>query len=142
MSLDIEVRTIPFAAMRYPTIGDYFRQRIIDELYSGAVEAHERLFVRIANLGNEDYEFLVAIHELIEEHLARKHGITEQQITDFDLQFEEWRAQGLVRLCVEPGHDLRCPYRAEHQFAEHIERLVAKELGVDWEAYEKAVMSL
>ena len=36
----------------------------------------------------------------------------------------------------------RAPYRKEHQFAENIEKLVARELEVDWPQYNRAVERL
>jgi len=35
----------------------------------------------------------------------------------------------------EPGDDPRAPYYREHQFASGMERLMAAELGVDWQQY-------
>jgi hypothetical protein len=35
----------------------------------------------------------------------------------------------------EPGDDPRAPYYREHQFASGMERLMAAELGIDWQQY-------
>lgn len=140
--LNITAQTIPHSEQRYDTVGDYWRTEITDEYHDGTVEKHERLDLRVSDLGNEDYEFLVLIHELIEEHLTRNDGIPEPVIKAFDEQFEQERAQGLHAVDAEPGHDPRAPYRAQHAFAELIERLVAYELGVNWQAYEKAIEAL
>lgn len=114
--------------MRYNTAGDYY--------WKG-----NRLRFDICKQINDDYEFLILIHELIEEHITRKRGITEQTIMDFDLMYEEERGKGLHSDSDEPGHDLRAPYRREHIFAESIERMLANELGIDWMTYENDIIS-
>jgi hypothetical protein len=88
---------------------------------------------------NEDFEFLVYMHELIESHLCRKRGIPEPDIMNFDLNFEENRPKGNTD---EPGDSPYAPYHKEHLYATKIERTLAKELGVDWDEYEKTVNSL
>lgn len=140
--LNITAQTIPHSEQRYDTVGDYWRTEITDEYHDGTVEKHELLDLRVSDLGNEDYEFLVLIHELIEEHLTRRRGIPEPVIKAFDEQFEKERAQGLWTADAEPGHDPRAPYRKEHLFAEKIELLVGLELGIDWPDYEKAIEAL
>lgn len=114
--------------MRYPTAGDYFF-------------VEDYLTLQVCKQSNPDYEFLILVHELIEEHLTRKRGITEQSIMDFDLLFEEERYKGIHGADDEPGYDLRAPYRKEHIFSENIERLLAQELGVDWIKYGENIVS-
>lgn len=128
MSLYIYVDTIPHSNHRYPTVGDYWWS-----------ESQSRLEVRVSDFENADYEFLVAIHELIEAYLAKKRGISEDSITAFDVAFEEARTEDSID---EPGDHPDAPYRKEHFFATSIERLVAAELGVDWTVYEAKINSL
>ena len=132
MALHIYIDTIPHSEQRYPTVGDYWRPK----LFKNAIE---RLEVRVSDLGNEDYEFLVAIHELIEEHLTKKRGIPEEAITKFDIAFEQHRQTNSIE---EPGDSPDAPYKCEHFFATSIERLIAAELGVDWLAYSAKINSL
>ena len=87
-------------------------------------------------MGNEDYEFLVAVHELIEQYLCKKRNIKEPDISAFDIEFEKNRQPGNED---EPGDDPSAPYRKEHFFATSIERLIAAELGVDWQEYDKKI---
>ena len=134
MSLHIYIDTIPHREQRYPTCGDYWRR-------SGQRSGIERLEVRVSSLNNEDYEFLVAMHELIEEHLTRKRGITSEQIDEFDMAFENARA-GKEERTEEPGDSPDAPYRKEHQFATNIERILAAELGIEWAEYERAISEL
>lgn len=42
----------------------------------------------------------------------------------------------------EPGDHPGCPYFDEHRFATKIEEMLAGQLGVEWDAYEKAIEDL
>lgn len=129
--IDIEIKTIPHDKQRYNTIGDYFQDR---------GTGTQRF--RVSEIGNKDYEFLVALHELIEQHLTEKRGITEESITFFDEKYESERKQGLHGPYEEPGFDPNSPYIKEHTFATKIEKLMAEELGIKWEEYEFVINSL
>lgn len=129
MARHLSIDTKPLAQMRYRTLGDYFQR-------------DGRTIIEISDMGNEDYEFLISIHEQIEEYLTRKRGIPEPGIIAFDKMFEAERAAGKWKPEDEPGNDHRAPYRTEHRFAENIERILAAELGVDWAAYESFCASL
>lgn len=126
----INIKTIPHREQRYPTTGDYWRD-------ADGIEQ-----VRISDVGNADYEFLVALHEFIEWYIAEKRGIAEEGISAFDVQFEEEIKNGLHAPHAEPGLDSRAPYRREHVFATEIEKRVAEELGIDWETYCKDLEEL
>ena len=45
-------------------------------------------------------------------------------------------AHDLKSTSDDPGFDSDAPYRKEHHFATAIEMLLAKELDVDWRAYD------
>lgn len=126
--LRTKIKTISHDKHRYDTVGDY---RI-----NGRTGYREIL---VSEMDNEDYEFLVAVHELIEEYLTRKRGIKEEDITKFDMYYEDARQEGDI---TEPGNSPLAPYFKEHQFATIIEKQIADELGVDWEEYDKVVCSL
>jgi hypothetical protein len=85
------------------------------------------------------YEQLVALHELVEVLLCKKRGITQKSVDAFDKAFEKARKPGNVD---EPGDDPKAPYRKEHFFSTNVERLMAAELGVDWNKYDDEVESL
>ncbi|HEY1250783.1 MAG TPA: hypothetical protein VGH97_06310 [Thermoanaerobaculia bacterium] len=123
----IEIQTIPHGEQRYPTVGDYW-------------DGDDALQVRVSEMHDWRYVILVAVHEIVEAMLARYRGISESAIGAFDQAFEKKREQGLVR--GEPGDAPDAPYRREHFFATNLERLLAAELGVDWEIYEGYVDSL
>lgn len=120
------IKSIPYKEQRYPTCGDYW-------IESGTVQ------FRVNEFGNEDFEFLVSIHEQIEEHLTRRRGLKEPEILAFDLEWEKERENGKHSYDEEPGHDLRAPYHREHVLAENIERMLCLEMGLSWAEYDQAV---
>ncbi len=128
--MNASIRTIPHREQRYETVGDFWTDR------DGV-----RQF-RVSAMGNPDFEFLIALHELVESHLCQKRGIPDGAIDAFDKTFEIRRMLGQVEKDAEPGNDPTAPYWREHQFATAVEMSTAKEMGVDWEAYNRAVMSL
>lgn len=125
--MKIEAKTIPYVEQRYQTCGDYFD------------DSNGKHF-RINDMGNEDYAFLVLIHEMVEEHLTRRRGLTEPEIMAFDEMWEKENLAGKHGPYDEPGHDPRAPYRNEHIFSENIERLIAGQMGINWNAYGYAVV--
>jgi hypothetical protein len=120
------IETISHLKHRYPTVGDYYIEDGINKIF-------------VSDMKNEKYEFLVALHEFIEEFLTRQRGIIEADITKFDEQYEDCRPDGDHS---EPGNSILAPYYKEHQFATIIEKLMALELNVNWEDYEKAIINL
>jgi hypothetical protein len=88
------------------------------------------LAIRVSDLGDPDYEFLIGLHELVEAWLCRKHGVRQEDVDAFDRQAGIW---------VEPGDQPSAPYYAEHQVATTIERMMSHALGVVWHEYEQAV---
>ncbi|SRR5258706_10072037 len=86
--------------------------------------------VRITQYKNPAHSYLVLIHELVEILLVKLRNIPFKAIDDFDFGFVE---DG------EPGDDPKAPYHKEHMFATYIEKLVAVELGIDWDEYGKII---
>ena len=129
--MNIEIKTIPNNEQRYPTCGDYF------------MDENEKLQFRISQMGNKDYEFLVSIHEQIEQHMLEKRGVSIAEIDAFDIAFEKLREENPTIIGdQEPGYMISAPYHKEHCFAEKIERQLAEELGVNWDDYEKTINAL
>jgi hypothetical protein len=114
----IVVETLPGDHQRYPTAGDYWR------------DADGTIQVRVSEMGNEQYELLVALHEIIEFMLCDARGISEADITSFDMRHLH---------LDEPGEHPDAPYRKEHAFAEAVERLLAHEFGITWDEYSAGV---
>jgi hypothetical protein len=127
-TLKLNARVIEHRYQRYRTVGDYW--------YPNSA----MMQLRVSDMGNPDYEFLVLIHELVEAYLCKKRGIPEADITAFDMSFEARRDRAEVD--GEAGDDPAAPYHVEHQFATLIEREIAKALDVDWDVYGAAVDAL
>ena len=120
------IEVIDHKAQRYPTVGDWI------EFPNG------ELVVRVSDTGNWKYDLLVGIHELVEAALCRARGVEQAEVDAFDMSFEKHRTPE----DGEPGDDPRAPYQREHRFAENIERLVAHELGVNWQDYDNTIAGL
>lgn len=129
-SMNIQIKTIDHNQQRYNTVGDYW----VDK--DGIIQ------IRISEMGNDDYEFLVMNHELQEIYLCLKRGIKFEEIDKYDIDFEKNRDAGKYDICEEPGDSKDSPYFKEHRFASIIERLVSHELEVDYSDYEKKVIEL
>jgi hypothetical protein len=127
IKMNITIKTIPHKKQRYPTCGDWW----FDE--------QGNLQIRVSDVGNPNYEALVALHEMVEALLCKKRGITAAQVDTFDKAFEASRQPGNEG---EPGDDPKAPYRKEHFFATNIEALMSEELGVDWQKYEEVIDAL
>jgi hypothetical protein len=148
----ITIRIKEIYEMRYPTVGDYFwevteqviekKDSITGKVFDTRIEKVSNLIIEVANTGNDYYNFLVALHEQVELMLVIDRGISIEAIDKFDKKFERERAFGMRRKDEEPGFDPKSPYCKEHRFASIIEELMAKELGVDWNKYNKTVMDL
>ncbi len=121
---EINIKFIPHAEQRYVTVGDYWKD------YNGNLQ------IRVSCLDNEDMENLIAVHELNEALLVYKRGISEEEITKFDIDFDEANREG------EPGDALDSPYRKEHFFATLAERLLCRELEVNWTEYDNTIINL
>jgi hypothetical protein len=128
--MEIVIKTISAESQRYPTIGDYW------------YDESDVLQIRITETGNEFYEKMIAIHELIEEALTKKRGLTDPEITNFDLYYEKRREQGLVLPDSEPGFCNEAPYLKEHTLATSVEMMMCALTGESWIDYENAINNL
>jgi hypothetical protein len=122
--MKFDVRIVPHTKQRYDTSGDYYLGRT------------GNLHIIVSDLGNRQYELLIALHELIEATLCLNRNISIDAIDTFDFA---WTPHGGL---TEPGDDPTCPYYREHQFATAMERALAQQLNVDWQAYSAAVEAL
>jgi hypothetical protein len=124
---DLLVRAIPHDKQQYPTVGNW------------RIGSSGNWDIWVSRLPDWRYVYLVALHEWIEMALCAHRGISGEDVTTFDEAFEAHRDEGNLD---EPGDSDLAPYRKEHQFASHIERIVAAELGVEWDDYERAINDL
>lgn len=142
--MNYRIRTIPHSEQKYETAGDYYivpepRTFELSNPPGKLVFDTQVRHIVVSEMGNADYEFLVAIHEFVESYLAAKNGITDEAITAFDVEFEKNRKEGNLD---EPGDSREAPYRKEHRIATTIEKLMANFLGVNWQNYEDTVNAL
>jgi hypothetical protein len=128
--IKINIETIPHNQHRYETVGDWWRDK------KGVLQ------IRVSDMGDHRYEFLVVLHELIETILCEHRGIKEEVVSAFDKQYETEREEGKHGESDEPGFDTKAPYVREHTMASGVEMIIGQELGVDWNTYDKTVMSL
>jgi len=130
--MNITIKTIPHSEQKYDTCGDWW------------FNEEENLEIRVSDLGNWKEEYLVADHELTEALLCKSRGITEKEVTDFDLKFEHEEKNGISNQCptAEPGDDARAPYRNEHKIAESFERIKSEIFGIDWNRYANHINKL
>lgn len=124
----IIIKTIPDDHQRYNTVGDYYTD-----------ENGNRIFA-VSDMDNWKYEFLVVLHELVESALCQDRKISDKQIDEFDIDFEEKREDNPD--VGFPGDDPTAPYFKEHQFATRIEKMMAEELNVDWNKYDGLIAKL
>jgi len=124
------IETVPHKSQLYDTCGDW------------RTDPDGTVRIRVSALKNEDYEFLVGLHELVEQHLCKRRGITTQSVDEFDIEFEKQREKSLTLSNAEPGDNRFAPYQNEHCIATGIERIMAAAIGVKWSDYETEINSL
>lgn len=111
-------KTVKPEEMRYETLGDWKMKKRKNSL---------ELEVSTADMENNDYNFLIQFHELIEVYLCQKRNITDAEVMEFDKK----------SVASDPGNSEKAPYHDEHMFACKIEKMVSEELKVNWEDYNK-----
>lgn len=128
--MQILIKTVPHSKQRYDTVGDWY--------FDG-----DDIEVTVSETGDWRYNALVAVHELVEALLCKARGISEEEVTIFDMQWEkDHPGQVLGGGAEEPGDDPSCPCRKEHFFATTVERALSAELGVDWSEYDNVLIAL
>lgn len=110
--------------MRYATAGDYYVEK-------------GKIIIEVFDQRDQDKNFLVLLHELVEHYLTARRHISIAEVDEFDFRYEQNRKIGDTT--SEPGDDPSCPYRREHRFAMIVEQMMALELGVDWNEYDKNI---
>lgn len=125
--MNISIETIPHECQRYPTAGDWQFDP------ASSVEGNDTLVINVSSMEDQDSEFLVALHEMIEAWLCRKAGITDAQVDDWDKAHLD---------DPDPGSHENCPYGEQHFSALHIESIVATMLKIEWEEHGKRVDAL
>lgn len=115
---EIEIKFSDKEEMRYYTWDDYFKQG-------------DKMIFQILRKEREIYTRITLIHALIEQTLCTEKGITPDDVDKFDFWFEN----EYTCLIKEPGDHPRCPYREEHYFADMVDHMICKHLGIDFNDY-------
>lgn len=145
MSLLIKVEVITHSEHRYPTVGDW---QFINTVHSTiddkgtvtdedntieSIEVDEVLTVRVSKMSDRRYEYLVAIHEIVEALLCKYNGVSEESVDDWDMNHLD---------SGDPANESGCPYWPHHFLAQSIEYNLAVKIETDWEKYCDEVDSL
>lgn len=123
----ILIETIPHSEQDYNTVGNY------KYLPDGT------LYITISELGDLFLNKLVAVHEMVEQALTEQLGISEEEITKFDIDFENNREEGNLD---EPGYSPLAPYHREHEIASAVELMMCAHADVSFSNYDKIVNEL
>jgi hypothetical protein len=121
----VKLMIVPVREMRYRTLGDWQITPANPE-----IELPELIHVFVANLGDDRFNFLVAIHELIEAFLCKQAGITQQVVDAWDLTHLE---------SDDPGSAKDCPYMYQHHVATKVELLVMCAANISLVEYESKI---
>jgi hypothetical protein len=118
-----QVEVVPNDQMRYDTAGDYFMRDGVC-----VVQVAEDLPAAMGEGTYPNEHFLIALHEMVEWYLMQKRGITEEEVSAFDVAYE---AEAILtgHRPGEPGDQPDAPYRREHREASLIEFQVALMAG-------------
>ena len=124
---NINAMITPHQDQRYETIGDWWFSE------DGTLQ------VRISDMVDKRYVFLVEQHEIQEALLCYWNGVEEDSVTQFDMEYEAKRQPGDN---TEPGDQYEAPYHKYHQVATTCERLSASLINVDWDVYDHTMEQL
>ncbi len=123
--MNIAIKVVPPSEMR-PTVdgADWYWDENGD------------LQVRVCPMSDWRRETLLAIHEAVEAVMCKYNGVSQQAVDAFDIEYDKTHATD-----CNAGDDPAAPYVREHCLATAIERILAAELEVNWESYDKELAS-
>ena len=98
------------------------------------------LVIFITEQINQDYVNLIFFHEMIEWWLCKIRKISEESISNFDIEWNRRLSTGEKGLKDEPGNELNAPYHREHMFATKMEKQLCEQMGLNWKEYETNLM--
>lgn len=118
---NINYKTIPQNRMRYKDAGDWF-------------DSKDGWEIRVPELMNMDYEFMIFIHEAIERYLVHKIGMSVDYVDGW-IKREIIDKNDYGSGAMNKG----MPHRSCHIFATQIEKQICRKLGISWRKYSKDV---
>jgi hypothetical protein len=118
--------------MRYPTVGDWQKLPMTKQIELEINPPDYVYGIWVADTGDKKTNFLVALHEIVEQFMCQEAGITTQEVDEWDMSHPE---------LDEPGDDVRCPYHKQHDIAIRVERFVAGRSGLNmnWDEHEARI---
>lgn len=124
--MHIVIEMIPHCSQRYNTVGDWqYKQYGSDET----------LYIKVSNMTNPRWEWLVARHELDEALLCKARGITEKEVDSYDFSHLDAGSSDF-------DSNMDAPYYLEHCSALAAEWQFARELKIDWQSYTEEIQRL
>jgi len=122
--MKILIETIPHYDQRYDTCGDW------------QFNAEGNLHIKVSEMGDWRFNFLIARHELDEAMLCKLHNITQEQVDEYDNKHPN-----------EAGSDdfsdnFDALYYNQHCDALAAEWIMSRLLYVDWKEYTKKLEKL
>lgn len=122
----VTIEVVAHENQRYPTAGDW-------------VMDGEDLMIFVSETGNDNYNYLLMVHELVEALLCERDDIEQSLVDKFDRNYEKKRKKGDLS---EPGDNPNAPYYEQHQVATLAEKIVALQMLIDWPSYEDKINKL
>jgi hypothetical protein len=113
--------TIPHDWQDYNTVGNYF------------TTSNGTHVIFVSDTGNIDFNYLIFLHEMVEQYLCFRKGIKEKTIDKYDMEHIH---------CDDPGSHDEAPYHEQHQVANDIEAIISTQLKVDWIKYSNTLTKL
>jgi len=127
--MKIIIETVPKSALRYSTVGDWFYNDKEKCWYIQVAEFAEKKGEYFSY--EEHFEYLIAIHELVEMFLCQSEMIDQKTVDKFDME--------TGKNSPEPGDESDSPYYEQHQIASAIETLLVEATGITIGSYHVAV---
>ena len=118
----INIQSIPHHKQRYDTCGDYWTDKC------GVLQ------VRVSNMCNWKYGWIVLLHELVEIFLCKVQGVSFEDIDKFDFKYVPKSATD------EPGDNREAPYARQHCMAMAVDRMLCAYTGIFWLDYEESFL--
>lgn len=122
--MNITVTEVEASGMPYPTVGNW------------TFDKDGNLQITVLKGLTPTFSLGVALHEIVEAHLCKSMGITEESVNEFDIAFE---GRGCDNIFKEPGDDPDSPYYQQHKSALIMEHAYMQVMCVPWQWYDDAV---
>lgn len=127
----ITVTIIDHTKQRYDTLGDYW------------FDDEGNWHLAISDMGDWRYNFLVALHELVEMALIKQKAfglmLSEQQMERQICEFDKAMLSDSPHI-EDPGMDPHAPYHQEHLIATGIEIQMCGHLGLNFREYDSTMI--